>query len=284
MLICVLNAAEGQLDIILNKASESPGSQEVEMLSAHSISAPTKGAEILTPALQNLCALHGITPQDIERYACVHGPGSFTGLRLIMSTVAAIRRITGASNAGIDYMQALALTAQLRLQSLQTCLHKPSGEYRLCVLTHARRNLVHYQCFSTQISAGENFLPKPLGEVVLLSPVAVAQALTHFVGSETPMCMLGSGVQRNMLSLQENLPSIAMSANQKTTFLDILHPSVEALSLLAQHAQYHNDDLQPLYIRPCDAVENLTHIAQKQGMDADAAHARLQELLQKSTD
>ncbi len=266
---CVLNAAEGQLDIIVSKGADG------QMLSAHSLHAPTRGAEMLTPALQSVCELYGLSPQDINRFACVHGPGSFTGLRLVMSTVAAIRRITGAANAGIDYMQALALTLMLTLQKLPTSEEQKT--IHACVLTHARRNLVHAQFFSFTFPKNIDALkledlPTAMGEVLLISPAELVESLSN---KQTPLFMLGTGLVSNRAYLQESCAKLPIS------FVDIQRPSLEALNLLAQHATYHHDDLQPLYIRPCDAVENLTHIAEKQGMDGEKAHARLRELLQK---
>ncbi len=258
-LYCVLNAAEGQLDILL--------ANEEHMLTAQSWHAPTRGAEILTPALQSTLRIQKLTPAHITHFACVHGPGSFTGLRLTMGTVAAIRRITKAVNASIDYMQALALTAYDALnanaqQDKHHCAHT------VCVLTHARRQLVHAQWYTC---TAEN-LPKAHGPAELISPQALlTQWQAHAKGQ--PLYVLGSGLERNAATFAD--------APQCVQTLPFMHPSPKALLTLARHAEYHNQDLEPLYIRPCDAVENLDHIAQKQGMDAAKAHERLAQLLIK---
>ncbi len=261
---CILNAAEGQLDIIL--------AQEDTILTAQSWHAPTRGAEILTPALENLWQIHKINPTHITRYACVHGPGSFTGIRLIMGTVAAIRRLNGASNASIDYMQALALTAQ---QKLVEYTEIPQ-DTPIAVLTHARRNLVHAQFFSLNVLG----LPIAHAPAQLLTPQEAKEhmhTLTQHAEQEkqgAKLYALGSGIARNMAIFAEKDPHI--------TLLSTVHPSAKALHSLALEAHYHKQDLEPLYIRPCDAVENLDHIAQKQGMDSAVAHEALANLLKKA--
>ncbi len=258
-LYCVLNAAEGQLDVLL--------AHEEHMLVAQSWHAPTRGAEILTPALQSLLRIQKLSPAHITHFACVHGPGSFTGLRLTMGTVAAIRRITNAVNASVDYMQALALTGY------EAVSLSPNQEdtYTFCVLTHARRQLVHAQWYTCTA----NHLPASHAPAVLLSPQEVLKQWQDHTAQGQSVHVLGSGFERNTSSF-ENVP-------QGVHMLPLLHPSPQALLTLAKQATYHHHDLEPLYIRPCDAVENLDHIAQKQGMDGAKAHEKLATLLAKPT-
>ena len=58
-----------------------------------------------------------------------------------------------------------------------------------------------------------------------------------------------------------------------------IHASTEALCLLARHGDYAPEDIEPLYVRPCDAVDNLPDLARRQGRDSDAATAELERLL-----
>ena len=57
------------------------------------------------------------------------------------------------------------------------------------------------------------------------------------------------------------------------------YASTEALCLLARHGDYAPEDIEPLYVRPCDAVDNLPDLARRQGRDSDAATAELERLL-----
>ncbi len=260
MLTLALNAAEGRLQLVLSQDSTHDIWQNI--ICSQDWLAPTRGTELLTPALQSLCASCQIKPKDINRYACINGPGSFTGIRLVLSTVAAIRRITHAHNGAMDYMQALATSAQEYIPN-----HMPQKAHIL-VLTHARRGLVHAEQF---IHQEQNALPQSLAPVALQNLEVLGQ---HIQSCQTPTYICGSGYAKNIAFLTPYLEQNPLVQNLYCT-----NPSPTALYRLASHTQYHTEDIEPVYIRPCDAVENLNHIAQKQGMEPQMAHTRLHDLL-----
>lgn len=269
--LCVINAAEGSLDIILGN--------EQGALCAQSWSAPTRGAEILTPALGDMLTRLRLRPAQIGRMACVRGPGSFTGVRLALTTAAALRRVCGTALAGLDYMQALALRGQ------RGAAHALNSGGQIWALTHARRDLVHCQPFmragqvvqegqdAQKNLAGEgaqnvpcghegcvgqaDMPPVPLAAVELCSP---AEAVRRMGAAPPGSVMLGSGVQRNAVALAD--AGLQMLADTQ--------PQPRDLWTLAHCAAYADADIEPLYIRPCDAVDILSA----------SAHARLEELLQ----
>ena len=122
----IMNASEGRIQFVLE--------QEGSLVCAQEWSAPSKGTELLTPALADAFQRLGIMPSDISRIACVAGPGSFTGLRLALTTAAAFRRATGAAVAPLNALQALAASVPFGLLF-------PVRETRIRVITHARRGL-----------------------------------------------------------------------------------------------------------------------------------------------
>ena len=127
----VLNAAEGALQIVVT--------EDEKLLCVQEWHKADRATEILAPALAEICSTLGIAPTAFRRIACVRGPGSFTGIRLVLTTAAALRRVGQARLAGLDYMQALATSAVLQ--------HNLFYGTPVWVLTHARRNLVHCQPF-----------------------------------------------------------------------------------------------------------------------------------------
>lgn len=257
MTLVVLNAAEGMLDMAAGALGEpSPHC-------AQQWQAPSRGTEILAPALQAMLGIMGTSVREVRRWACVRGPGSFTGVRLTLATVAAMRRVTGAEVAGLDYMQALACAGQRAAMACGVLCEQDAARW-LWVLTHARRDLVHCQPFAWQASG----TPTPVTEVDLCSP---AEAGERMLASPQGAFMLGSGVARNREVLAAALGVVRV--------LDVVMPSAQDLWLLARHAEYACADIEPLYVRPCDAVDNLDHISRKQGVDPAAAHARLRQLL-----
>lgn len=64
----IMNASEGRIQFVLE--------QEGSLACAQEWSAPSKGTELLTPALADAFQRLGIMPSDISRIACVAGPGA----------------------------------------------------------------------------------------------------------------------------------------------------------------------------------------------------------------
>lgn len=238
-LTLVLNAAEARLQIVL--------AEDGRLLAAEDWYAPSNGTELLPPMLDTALRRLGRTPADIGRMACVTGPGSFTGIRLVLTLAAALRRGLDIPCAGLNYMQALAASL-------------PCAEgTRIHVLTAARRDKVHAQTFI--MTATGLPLPHPVTPVPLLLPLAEA------AGPQGAVC-IGSGADK------------APPPPEGTVHARLVAPSPEALLLLAeQAATWERRDLDPLYVRPCDAIDNLDHIAALRGQNPADAHVELERLL-----
>lgn len=217
--------------------------------------------EILAPALAELATSLGIRWSDLRRIACVRGPGSFTGIRLTLATAAALRRCGRRSWPG--------WTTCRPWPPRPSCGAACSTGGHVWVLTHARRNLVHCQPF---ISYGPEIPAQPLQGVTLCTPGRGVAAITADTADATLVC--GTGLRRNADACAplENLPAV-------TCLPACIHASTEALCLLARHGDYAPEDIEPLYVRPCDAVDNLPDLARRQGRDSDAATAELERLL-----
>ncbi|CAK7021783.1 MAG: hypothetical protein DESF_00900 [Desulfovibrio sp.] len=277
----VLNAAEGVLQIIVT--------DDEKLLCAQEWRRADRATEILAPALDNICTALDIRPADFRRLACVRGPGSFTGIRLVLATAAALRRAGKAGVAGLDYMQALATTAVQRRQLL---FGAP-----VWAITHARRNLVHCQLF---LSYGPMIPAQPLAPVELCTP---QEALARILDSRTAplpqgvpagsriVWACGSGLARNAAAFSPLDPlrpspdgshyDVATEAAPVTALDDLVNPDIQSLCLLARHGEYTNTDPEPFYVRPCDAVENLPQLAPRQGLTSETATAALELLLRR---
>ncbi|MBO4301367.1 MAG: tRNA (adenosine(37)-N6)-threonylcarbamoyltransferase complex dimerization subunit type 1 TsaB [Desulfovibrio sp.] len=261
----ILNAAEGALQILIT--------EEERLICAQQWHRPERGVEILTPALALMCRTLGIKPTDFRRIACVRGPGSFTGIRLVLSTAASLRRTGQAQLAGLDYMQALATSVAQR-RSL------PYG-VRIWTLTHARRNLMHCQLF---VSYGPRIPAQPLDRVELRTPQEALRYLQESIESQvTCVWVCGSGLVRNRSVFQslDGMGELPLPVDSRMVALpDLTLPDNAALCLLARHGDYLDEDVEPLYVRPCDAVENLPQLARRMGMTGEDACAALKARLE----
>ena len=94
--------------------------------------------------------------------------------------------------------------------------------------------------------------------------------------------MLGSGVARNLPQLQELFGDPA-----PLLLPALVHPTAQALldlALALPDEAWGHKDIHPLYLRPCDAVDNLASIAAKRGQAPEEAYAQLDRLLSPSAE
>lgn len=252
----ILNACETSLQIGLTEDENPVCFQQWHM--------PGHATEILAPALEQIFNISGVAPEQLQRVACVNGPGSFTGIRLVLATAAALRRTGRAKLAQLDYMQALATSLAMELNLIYNS--------RIYVLTNARRNLVHFQPF---ISYGWQIPAQPFADAQLLKPEIAKNCI-----ASGPAWLCGSA-----LCLYPDLFTPVLTGEgpgglpEARVFANLVNPSWEALRLLARHGDYFARDLDPKYLSSCDAVENLDVIAPKQGMEASDARNKLNQFL-----
>lgn len=261
-LVLALNAAENYLQIAV-------GDREGSLLFGSTISAPSRGAEVLTPALESAFALLGRPVTDIADIAVVRGPGSFTGIRLAATTASALARTVSARQGGLDYMRCLAR------ECLPFC-KSVSEEALLWILVRARRDLVYAQPFFH--GNGDPSVFHALAELMVL-PLSGGEAVAHIRETaalhDAPRVLLaGSGAGENHDHLVESLGK----SDLRVTFLDIVSPTPPALLAEAMLATYGEADIEPLYVRVSDAEANLAHIAARLGLDPDESLKKLHEL------
>ncbi|MEZ0574892.1 tRNA (adenosine(37)-N6)-threonylcarbamoyltransferase complex dimerization subunit type 1 TsaB [Halodesulfovibrio aestuarii] len=242
----VFNSAEARLQIVCG--------QQGQLLFSKEIFSPRQGMQILLPAIMDGLEKMSLTLDNIDKIACVRGPGSFTGLRLVLATALGLARAHGFALAGIDYLPALAM---------DTCT---TTDKEIWVITHARRGQIHYQAFRGLSSEG---LPH-----ALTAPQAdTIENLAAVINARnTATVLLGTGVQKNREFFETQI--------QNTTLLGerFSHPKPEALLDIAATLEYGDAPIDPLYLRPCDAEENLDYIVSLKGVDPEEARQKLAKL------
>jgi tRNA threonylcarbamoyl adenosine modification protein YeaZ len=241
--VLVLNTCEERLQIVL-------GSSERLLLHQEWI-VPSRTMGVLGPAVEQALKLLELAPTDLAGMACVRGPGSFTGIRIALSTALGFQAGCGVPLAGLDYLPLLARSAA------------PLRQGALTVLTYARKGLVYAQTFA---------LPscESLSDLAVLRPEQAAELIAAL---PPPRLCMGSALRRipQLLELLnarecEILPSV----------LD--HPSAEALLSTALEAPYAAEPVVPLYVRASDAEDNLPTFARQRGLTPEEARRLLEEL------
>lgn len=250
-LILALNGCEGRVRLVLGRV---PPDGEASVLHGLEFTAHTRGNTLLAPSLENLFTSAGVKPGDLAGIACVRGPGSFTGLRLVLGFALGLSKASDAPLAGLDYLPLLAA---------KPCAMAGGTVW---VMTHARRTMVHMQGFAP-LSDNE-VLPSP---VSVLDALSLDEAAWRITSGDGPQYVLGSGLERHYSYFAQALDSAGSSA--KLLGQEFNHPGPEVLLKAASRAVYSPRAVEPLYLRASDAELNLESFAQSRGLDPEAARA-----------
>ncbi|GAB6060445.1 tRNA (adenosine(37)-N6)-threonylcarbamoyltransferase complex dimerization subunit type 1 TsaB [Desulfonatronum parangueonense] len=253
-LLLVLNGAEERVQIVLARGESLILHQEW--------AAPARVMRFLVPALENALDMLEMRMQDVTGIACVRGPGNFTGLRLCLATTYGLAMGAGLPMAGLDYLPTLAAGPGPLLHG------------RLAVLTHARSNQINCQLFRVP-----DMTPLTQPETMALDNSASLEPLLGSLaeGASSPLYILGSGVRRNQDVLQNLLPQ----ARILDSCWDNPRPDVLIRQTLA--ARFSFEPVEPLYLRPCDAEENLEVFAAKRGISPQEARDQLRLAMEGDT-
>jgi len=246
-LLLAVNGADERLQLVLGRlGGTAEGFAETELLASQEWTVPGQSARFLAPGIRHMLEALGLAAADVRGVACVHGPGSFTGLRMSLALAEGFAAGSGALLAGIDHLALLAYEAAQAV----------SGA--VLALAWSRRGQVYAQAF-----AGNN----------ALTPACVVQLseLPTFLSAlPRPLFVLGGGLRRNLnvfveLALQDAglklLPALWDA------------PRPQALLTLAALASFTSGPLSPVYLRVSDAEDNLTAIAAGRGLSKAEAQA-----------
>ena len=140
-------------------------------------------AEVLLPAIDKLFLMAALTPECVDLLACTVGPGSFTGLRIGVSTVKGLALATGKPVVGVSTLEALALNAT------------PSSRL-ICPMLDARKNQV-YTCL---YRIGPEGLPKAEGPEKIADVARFLQDL-----DQEDVVFLGDGALRYEKLIRETM-------------------------------------------------------------------------------
>jgi tRNA threonylcarbamoyl adenosine modification protein YeaZ len=248
-LLLVMAGAEERLQLVLGQ----PGPDGFTLLASRQWTVPGQSVRFLVPGLNAVLDEFGVAPTVLDRIACVRGPGSFTGLRLVLAAAEGLAAGLDVPLAGLDYLPLLASgPAQL-------------ADGPLHVLTYARRGLVYSQSFAA----------RSMTEIAPLASLSLDEAAERIGEHGDTGLLLGTGLRKN----PDFFTDLA-TARPGYTLLDETwdNPTPEILLRAAEAATYSNAPIEPVYVRPSDAEDNLEQIARKRGLDPVEARKRLEAL------
>ncbi len=192
---------------------------------AAAVNKHTHSASLL-PMIDDAIKRTGLAVQDIDLFAAVVGPGSFTGVRIGVSTVKGLAHGAGKPCAGVNALQALAAGIG------QT-------DALICPIQDARAGQVYGAAFTVGLPP-ERVLPDMAAKLETYLGSVLAQAKEN-----QPLLFVGDGVPTYRIALEAALGSRAVFP---PAHLSYLRPS--AAALLAAYCQPVDYlALTPLYLR-----------------------------------
>ena len=190
----------------------------------------------LLPMVDAALKSAGLTLAHIDRLACTVGPGSFTGVRLGVSTLKGLAHGSGKPCVGVNALEALAAGAGM-FPGL------------ICPIQDARAGQVYGAVFrATAPGRPERLMPD--------APMKLedfAEAAAQLAEQREPLLFLGDGMPVHRERLRALLGDLAVFAAPAQAFLN---PA--AVAQLAAQAEETVDylALQPLYLRAPNAQRN----------------------------
>jgi len=200
-----------------------------EVIAEYSLNVRATHAERLMPTIGSLLSEAGVPLKTLDGIAVSIGPGSFTGLRIGLSTAK-----------GLCFANGLPLVSVPTLEAMASSL--PYARFPVCSVLDARKKEVYAALYDlSEGTARPMWSPRviPLDNVL-----EELRGSTIFTGD-------GAGVFRERIS--EGLGKDAYFVPT-----DVAHPSAAAvgrlgLSLLAQGHRADVFDIEPVYLRRSEA-------------------------------
>jgi len=190
-------------------------------------------SERLMTGVEHILRQSGLTISDIDCFALSIGPGSFTGLRIGLSTVKGLSYATGKPVVSVPTLEALAYNF-------------PYCEYPVCTMLDARKKEVYAALFRWD----RDGFSRLLSEVPLPVP-ELMERIGRFI--DTKVIFTGEGALYYRDSVVESIGEKAIFASP-----DMIVPSPAHVAMLGMKKAYDEEfsdiiSLVPLYIRKSEA-------------------------------
>ena len=193
-------------------------------------------ARHLMTLVDTVLNVSGMTAKDLDAFAVTIGPGTFTGLRIGLSTVQGMAAATSKPVTGITSLEALAAQAAPTSHG--------SGSL-VCAMLDARRQEVYCGLYR---SNGQAVVP--ISEPRVGSPETLVDEI------EEPCLLVGSGALLYKKALREKLADRFVLAPHSAHTIHGETIARLALKTFENHTVPVNRVLEPLYLRKSDAEIN----------------------------
>jgi tRNA threonylcarbamoyladenosine biosynthesis protein TsaB len=195
-----------------------------------SITSSVTHSRRLIDSIETILKSVDLTLNDIDAIAVSLGPGSFTGIRIGLTTAKGLAFATGKPLIGINSLAALA--SQVAYSNA-----------RICSMLDARKKEV-FAAFYQRNSLGS---VEQIGNLLSVPPAALCDTISE------PVTFIGDGALLYKMEIQERIGPFAIFAPH-----EICYPRAAAIGMLAIRQWESGSFLDPsaaspIYVRPSDA-------------------------------
>jgi len=190
-------------------------------------------SERLLPSIDLMLRTKGLHIRDIDGYALAVGPGSFTGIRIGMSTVKSFAFATNKPVAPVSQLEALAMKL------------KNPYNHLLCPLIDAKKGEIYAALYEHKDKNLKEIIPQRCTTPDIFLSALPSKRLIHFIGS---------GCQTYKNKIFEYIKDRArFSLRSLFTAHEVGQLGYE---ILIQKKGIDFRELKPLYLRKSQAEEN----------------------------
>ena len=195
-------------------------------------------SQTIMPIIDDVLKRSELSPYDIDIFAVANGPGSFTGLRIGVTTIKGLAHATQKPVVGVNTLEALAYNL-------------PFCPYIISPIMDARREQVYNAFYRVSGSKVE--------EIVSTRAIALSDCLEELKKYNEKVVFLGDGVPVFREKISEALGDNALFAPQVA--------NAQRASAVAEAAKnkesVHYSELTPIYLRVSQAERELEERGRK---------------------
>lgn len=189
-------------------------------------------SENLMPMIKEAFEYTNLSLEDIDLFACSKGPGSFTGIRIGISSIKAFVDVYGKTSIGIS--------------SLEGLVYNENSSEIVCSIINAKNNNAYAGLFKKEKDyyiLVNNFLSDSIENII--------ESLKEY--KQESITFVGDGVEEFEGILLEDFPNCKFSSNNKCNSVSI---GIAAFKHYNNNLHF-DDSLSPLYLKKSQAERQL---------------------------
>lgn len=207
--------------------------EDDNLLSEYTINSPMTHSQKLMPMMEELLKNNDMKIKDIDMIAVSLGPGSFTGVRIGVSTVKGLAHPFKTPIMGVSSIEAMAMNI-------------PYCDKLICPIMDARRNQVYTGIYTWK--------GQELVELQNNVPLTVDELVERLKSTDREVVFLGDGIKKYRDVLKESLGDKAYFASG---YVNMQRASAVGELARIKHLQgvetQSYDQLEPVYLRKSEA-------------------------------